>query len=737
VSIEQQAASLMARLRHAGQRGLPESELGATGTDAGEVAAALAGLRAEGRAVLSARRWYAVDGVRWWPGTFTRRGRAGGVVRRAAPATEAGRRRGGRNAAKGPDEVFVPERDRGGARQGDFVLVRPARSAPGRAVRKGELPLAAVAGVLRRARRRMVGELVPDESSRRRLVVRPWDADQWFDAGDVRVEGARDLAPGTWVVLELGENRRDGSIPARVTEVLGTLEEPGTDIAVVLRHFEIVESFPDDVLAEAAQLPSEPGPEDWSGRVDLRDRLAVTIDGEHARDFDDAIEVRRTRGGFSARVHIADVAHYVRVGSAIDREASRRGTSVYFPERAVHMLPGALSEQLCSLKPGVDRLALTVELRFDQDGRRTSSKFSRSVIRSRARLTYRQVEDYLRGTAGGGAARLPDEVARLLDAARLLASRLLDWRQDRGAIDFLLPEVELRIDEMGAIVHIEQAERLESQRVIEELMIAANEAVGEELARRIDPDTGPPALYRVHPAPRPDDIEPLARLAVALGLDAPRLEPGGSLEAGELARMLRSARQRGGAGVLEQLTLRAMSRAVYAPSCDGHFALAAPYYCHFTSPIRRYPDLVDHRRITELLGAAPAPARGAAVESPAELARRLSDRERVAEAAERALRRWKKVRYLEDRTGSEWQGTITGVESFGVFVMLGELGIDGLISVERLDDDFYEHDPDHLELVGRRHGRRLRLGDSVRVRVAAVDPARRRVDLALAADAKE
>ncbi|HUP25926.1 MAG TPA: VacB/RNase II family 3'-5' exoribonuclease [Thermoanaerobaculia bacterium] len=733
MSIEEQAASVMARLRHAGQRGLPESELGGTGTDEGDVAAALAGLRTEGRAVLWARRWYAVDDVRWWPGTFTRRGRAGGVVRRATPAPEAGRRHGARNPARGPDEVFVPERDRGGARQGDFVLVRPGKSAPGRAARKGELPLAVVVAVLRRVHRRMVGELVRDEGSRRKLVVRPWDADQWFDAGDVRVEGARDLAPGTWVVLELGENRRDGSIPARVTEVLGTLEEPGTDIAVVLRHFEIVESFPDDVLAEAAKLPPEPGPKDWAGRLDLRDRLAVTIDGEHARDFDDAIEVRRTRGGFLARVHIADVAHYVRVGSAIDREASRRGTSVYFPERAVHMLPGALSEQLCSLKPGVDRLALTVELRFDQDGRRTSSKFSRSVIRSRARLTYRQVEDYLQGTAG--APRLPDEVARLLDAARLLASRLLDWRQDRGAIDFLLPEVELRIDEMGAIVHIEQAERLESQRVIEELMIAANEAVGENLARRIDPDAGPPALYRVHPAPRPDDIEPLARLAVALGVDPPRLEPGGSLEAGELARMLRSARERGGAGVLEQLTLRAMSRAVYAPSCDGHFALAAPYYCHFTSPIRRYPDLVDHRRMTELLGAAPALARDTAVESPAELARRLSDRERVAEAAERALRRWKKVRYLEDRTGSEWSGTITGVESFGVFVMLGELGIDGLISVERLDDDFYEHDPDNLELVGRRRGRRLRLGDSIRVRVAAVDIARRRVDLALAEEA--
>jgi ribonuclease R len=239
----------------------------------------------------------------------------------------------------------------------------------------------------------------------------------------------------------------------------------------------------------------------------------------------------------------------------------------------------------------------------------------------------------------------------------------------------------------------------------------------------------------VHSAPSPDDLEPLARLARALGIEPPRPDEDGALPSGELARMLRAARERGGAGVLEQLTLRAMSRAVYAPTCDGHFALAAPYYCHFTSPIRRYPDLVDHRRMTELLGAGP-PGAGDAAQSPETesretLARRLSERERVAESAERALRRWKKLRYLDERLGSEWRGTITGVEEFGVFVMLDELAVDGLVPVERLEDDFYEHDPLNLALVGRRTGRRLRLGDTVLARVEAVDPVRRRVDLSL------
>jgi ribonuclease R len=586
--------------------------------------------------------------------------------------------------------------------------------------------------------------------SRRRWLA-PFDARV---AIDLPVDGGAAVPDGYYVVVAV-EKRRGGEALGRLVEVLGDPETPGVDVEVLLRHYDIPERFPEEALAAAAALPSDPGPADWEGREDLRSRVVVTIDGAGARDFDDAVSIeRRPNGTYRLGVHIADVAHYVAAGSALDREAYRRGTSVYYPERVVPMLPEALSNGLCSLRPEVPRLTLSAFLDVDSEGQVVARRFAETVIRSARRLTYDEVRRVLEEPRAGDGEEYGTVLPSLLDM-RELTGVLHAARARRGSLDFDLPEGNVELATDGTMVGILPYDRNVAHRLIEELMIAANEAVAFELVRH-----GVPSLFRVHDAPGPLRLEELAELLRPLGIE---LEGDlDDLPPAALQEILKKVEGRPDEAFLSALVLRTLQRAVYDPECRGHYALASRYYTHFTSPIRRYPDLVVHRCLKALLhgeaGAAAtgdaAAARGAAAvgadqgaageagrrggsecppaERLPEIAEHASVTERRAEQSERDLLQWKKVRFLAGRAGERFHGRITGVQPFGLFVQLEDFRVDGLVPIRTLADDFYRYEGEAHRLVGEGHGRVFQLADAVEVDLTGVDLRRRGLDLRIA-----
>ncbi len=556
----------------------------------------------------------------------------------------------------------------------------------------------------------------------------------------VEPAGAAAAVPeGQFVEVEV--IARGGETRGRLVEVLGDPETPGVDVEVVLRHHRIPEHFPAEVLAEAAAFPADPAPDPrhgrsggWPGREDLRGLAVVTIDGESARDFDDAVSIeRRPEGTYRLGVHIADVAHYVAEGSALDREARRRGTSVYYPERVVPMLPEELSNGLCSLRPGVPRLTLSAFLDVDRTGAVVGRRFAETVISSARRLTYGEVRRVLEEPRPDDAAGYGAVLPALRDLGEL-AAVLHQARDRRGSLDFDLPEGNVELDTDGVMVGILPAERNVAHRLIEELMIAANEAVAFELVRR-----GAPALFRVHEAPTRERLEELAELLRPLGIELG--EPGGDLDGLPplaLQRVLRQVEGRPDGPLLTALVLRTLQRAVYSPECRGHYALASRYYTHFTSPIRRYPDLVVHRRLKALLrgaaggpGEAPAGA-GQAGEDLEALAEHASLTERRAEQSERDLLQWKKVRFLAGRAGERFAGHITGVQPFGLFVQLDGLYVDGLVPIRTMADDYYLYEAETHRLVGERGRRVFQLAAAVEVELLGADLRHRGLDLKIA-----
>jgi len=618
-------------------------------------------------------------------------------------------------------EVFVGSRALGGALHGDRVLVRIERTEPGRT------PEGTVVRVLRRARGTVVGRI---ERSGAHGFLTP--ADRRLGQ-DVFIPGGRlgDAETGQVVVAEITA-WPDGRRPAEgaVIEILGAAGDPGVDEEVIVRRFELPHRFPRRVLDAAAAVPEAVREADLAGRIDLRGMLTVTIDGETARDFDDAISVERTgRGTFLARVHIADVGHYVPEGSPIDREAYERGTSVYFPGRVLPMLPERLSNGICSLNPGVDRLAFTVLFECSRQGALLRSDFLETAIRSDARLTYPQVARALAGDGEG----LPDVpgLAAMLGHANDLALALRRQRTRRGSIDFDLPEEEILLDLQGSVQEVVRRERTAAHRLIEELMIAANEAVAGWLA-----SLKVPAIYRVHEPPDPEKLAAFAEFAAGFGhkLRLPR-EPSAKLLADFVASLAGRPEER----VLNEVLLRSMKQAVYAMENIGHFGLASATYTHFTSPIRRYPDLVVHRLLRELVrrGRFTAQREEQLLAALPETAAHSSARERVAVEAERDVIELRKAQYLAGRVGETAAGFITGVTHFGFFVELAEVPVEGLVHVSTLGDDYYRHREDLHALVGSNTGTTFRLGDAVEVRIAAVDPEQRRVDFVLARERGE
>ncbi len=484
-------------------------------------------------------------------------------------------------------------------------------------------------------------------------------------------------------------------------------------LARIINEFELSTAFPKKVMQEAAGLPEDMRESDLRGRVDLRKEVVVTIDGETARDFDDAVAVERlSDGGYLLKVSIADVSHFVRPGSAIDREAWQRGTSTYFPDRCLPMLPERLSNDLCSLKPGCDRLTFTAEMDFDARGNRRGARFYRSVIRSAARMTYTDVRKIL-VDQDPETIRQYKPFVPCFQMMGELSDLLENMRRERGSVDFDLPEPLIEIDfEEGTIEKIVRAERNKAHRLIEEFMIAANEAVAEHLT-----GNSRPMLYRVHEEPSPERVSDFSLLLHNLGFS---VAIGKRPRPGVLAKVVGIVRGSPVERLVNTVLLRTMNRAVYDTKNGGHYGLASICYTHFTSPIRRYPDLVVHR----ILGGMDLSPRDLR-----ETARQSSETERKSMKAEWAARDLAAALFMEKHVGKQFSGVISGVTKFGFFVELTPFFVEGLVSLRNLRDDHYIfHEKTH-QLVGRRTKRRYQIGSRVVVDVQSVNPLKRWIDL--------
>jgi ribonuclease R len=513
-------------------------------------------------------------------------------------------------------------------------------------------------------------------------------------------------------------------LEGRITEVLGDANDPEVEVLTVIKKFDLPHIFGEDVLAEASGQPQQVAEEALSGRTDLRGRLTVTIDGETARDFDDAVSVAREGEQIRLWVSIADVSHYVREGSKLDTEAYLRGTSVYFPDRCIPMLPEQLSNGICSLNPDVDRLTMTAEMLFDADGAMTDSSFYTSVIRSAARLTYTTVKRILVDKNDEAIATHTGLVADL-GIMEELSLRLNGRRRGRGSIDFDLPEPQIILDLQGETTAIVRAERNLAHRIIEECMLAANEAVATFLEQ-----TPAPSLYRVHENPDPLKLKDLVEFVFSFGYELKLSED--KVNPAALQKLLAEVEGKPEERLINEVLLRCMKQARYSAENLGHFGLAAPSYTHFTSPIRRYPDLVVHRILKRVISKRLKQSDKDRLEARLpETALHTSRRERIAMEAEREMVDLKKMQFMRDKIGEEYDGFITGVAQFGLFVELVELFVEGMIPVATLPADYYVHMEKSHALVGERSRVMYRIADRIRVKVAAVNEARKQVEFAL------
>ena len=519
-------------------------------------------------------------------------------------------------------------------------------------------------------------------------------------------------------------SRTSGPV-GRVSRVLGDQGAPGMETDIAIHAHGLPFEFPSEVVAEAEALGVRIPTDAIGGREDLRDIELVTIDGEDARDFDDAVWCERKGSGWRIIVAIADVAHYVQPGSPLDVEARERGTSVYFPNRVLPMLPEALSNGLCSLKPDEDRLCICCELRVADDGRITRSRFFEGVMRSVARLTYRDVGEFLDKPSARHGERLERLRERLLALHGVYKSFTRE-RSGRGALELDTPELKLKFDEQGKVAALVEYPRNDAHRLIEECMIAANVAAARFLDRhRV------PTLYRVHGLPELDRLETLRTFLREFGLWLPAPE---EITPDHLRDLLSKIGDRPDAALISTAVIRSMPQAVYQPGNIGHFGLALEHYAHFTSPIRRYPDLVVHRGIRQVLrGGDPQELIAWHGAFPI-LGQECSFRERRADEATRGAVSWLKCFYMRDRIGEEFDGIVSGVVDFGLFVQLDGLQVDGLLHVSALGADYFGRDSSGYRMVGRSSGKVFKLGDRVRVRVTNVSLDDRRVDFELAGE---
>ncbi len=602
------------------------------------------------------------------------------------------------------------------------------------------------------------------------------ESGHWLVAPEDRRYGQDILIPkngiaaatvGQVVSVELTELPSLHSKPVgRVLEVLGEIDDPGMEIEIAVRKYEVPHRFSPETLAQAATLPDRIRPVDRKHRVDLTDVALVTIDGEDARDFDDAVycePIKRGRGksaveGWRLVVAIADVSHYVKPGEPIDQDAYERATSVYFPRRVIPMLPEKLSNGLCSLVPEQDRLAMVCDMVVDAQGAIDAYQFYPAVINSHARLTYTEVAAALANTRGPEAQRRADILPQLLNLHEVYRA-LLKQRAKRGAVDFETTETQIVCDDNGRIEKIVPRTRTDAHRLIEEAMLAANICAADFIALGKHP-----SLYRVHEGPTPEKRLALQNYLRSLGIG---LHLSDEPAPAEMQAIASATKERIDAAQIHTMLLRSMQQAVYTASNEGHFGLAYEAYTHFTSPIRRYPDLLVHRVIKALLGAkryqlsladtvpaaAPlrqvktAPAKKAAAKAPKASSRELelweqagahcSANERRADEASRDVEAWLKCRYMRDRLGEEFSGTVSAAAAFGIFVALDELYVDGLVHISELGGDYFRFDEVRQELRGERSGLRYGVGTRVRVQVSRVDLDGRKIDFRLVREVDE
>jgi ribonuclease R len=603
-------------------------------------------------------------------------------------------------------DVFIPASRLGSAYHGDRVVARIEARGTGRN------PQGAIVRVLERARRRVVGIfhrtggfgfLAPSDERLHRDVFVPRGAEGGAADGDVAVVR----------VVDWGADHHDPV--GEVVEVLGRPGEPGVDVLAVVHAHELATEFPAAALAEAEEVGRDARAED-PGRRDCRQLLTFTIDPEDAYDRDDALSIEQLDGRrWRVGVHIADVSHYVREGGAIDGAAFERGTSVYLVDRVLPMLPPALSSGLCSLSAGADRLTLSLFLELDVTGVLHELELVPAIIRSRHTLSYEEAQDILDGKRDGDA-----ELASALGRLRDIAAVLRRQRRKRGSLDFDLPEARVVLNAAGEPTHVHQLLRLESHQLIEEFMVLANEAVARTAsARQL------PFIYRVHEAPDPERLEQMSEFLVGLGLKLPK---NAHRSPRALQRLLDNVDGRPEQPLVSSLLLRSMKQARYSAERAEHFGLASHAYTHFTSPIRRYPDLAVHRilRATVLEGRTMP---GSTLEGLQLIAQHSSTCERQAMEAERDSVELKKMQYMERHVGDVFEGTVSGVTSYGLFVLIDGVLAEGLVHVSRLDDDYYHHVEAEHALVGEGGRRRFRLGDRLKVRVVAVNREARELDL--------
>ncbi len=608
----------------------------------------------------------------------------------------------------GGDDVFVRGNNLATAVEGDTVVARverrrPGRNPEGRVIRVLQRAWHQVVGVYHR--KESYGFVIPQEP--------PLTADLFIPPGE---EGEATEGQMVMVgVLEWGE--RELSPVGRVERVLGTPGEAGVDVLAILLGHQLPLDFPAAVTSEAESVAAAGLRADEGMREDLRDRLVFTIDPEDAKDHDDALSWTRTAdGSIEVGVHIADVSHYVPEGGVLDREALERGTSVYLVDRVVPMLPHELSSDLASLKPDEDRLAISLLLTVGNSGEIIASRLARTVIRSSHRLSYDQAQGILDGGPAGS-----EELSSAVNGLYGFSRKLRRQRESRGSIDFDLPEARVVLNTAGEPTDIQRVFRLGAHELVEDMMILANETVASlAISERV------PILFRVHEEPKEDRIEILRGLAATFGHQLPHRK----LKPKDLAKLLHAMDGTPQETLVSTATLRSMKQARYSAQNLRHFGLASPAYAHFTSPIRRYPDLVVHRQLSRWL-ADPESARKMDVERLETIAERASERERKAVAAERDSVDLKKIQFMERHLGDDFDGTLAGVTAFGMFVLLDDFHVEGLVHVSSLGDDYYVFDEEQHALSGRRTKKRYQLGDRVRVQVVRVDREARQIDFDL------
>ena len=618
-------------------------------------------------------------------------------------------------------DLFISEDDVNGAFHKDIVSVELLKS------QHGKRQEARVTGVISHGITRLVGTY--DKATSFGFVI----PDNEKIASDIFVpkERSKGAVTGHKVVVELTDYGDHKHKPeGKIVEILGHVNDPGVDILSIIKGFDLPMEFPERVLNQAERVAKDVSVADMEGRKDLRDVQMVTIDGEDAKDLDDAVSLTKKDGNYYLGVHIADVTNYVQENSALDREAKERGTSVYLVDRVIPMLPHALSNGICSLNMGEDRLALSCLMTLDEKGTVVSYEIAETVIHVDQRMSYTDVNKILEGDEE--ASSLFEPLVPMFHLMKELADVVRDKRKKRGSIDFDFPESKIILDKDGTPLSIKPYERNAATKIIEDFMLLANETVAQHFYW-----LEAPFVYRTHDNPDPEKVLKLATFINNFGYHIKVKSGDNEIHPKEIQKLLGKIEGTSQEALISRLTLRSMKKAQYTVDCTGHFGLACQYYCHFTSPIRRYPDLQIHRIIKEQL-------RGRLGENRIEhyqsilpqVAKHSSEMERRADEAERETDKLKKVQYMENKIGQIFEGVISSITAWGIYVELPDT-VEGMIHVSRLVGDYYYYSEESYEMLGRDTGRCFKLGQKIRIMVDGVDYFQKGIDFVLAPESEE